>query len=398
MLIDGYWLQIQDSRMQPRHCANYRPTDTLSIEWWQTGWLLSGNKDRAFLLSCGQTTWTPGFSGFWKSLNHHITIIKSSSMNEDSKECSTTVCIQWHASVIVAEKTLTKLAAAGGHELVRQGCFFCLAGALLVPLSTWLSFTANPHAKCFSRKNTHADVFKTWNSLPSAGLDFRKEKHHQRTQDRLPDLLRQNLCFFSWFRLGVGWLSISLFRLRRSFTRRTDIVWHFPPQTSWWSLRLLLGRLLLGRRFRWCLCLHHVLSDDSQIFARHNLKQMLSFAARSVRLIACSWMHMWTVWHYHNLIAAISMRLINCMCLCTWVWTTSDQLTQPTLASQSSKMPRSARQAAWFKFFDKIRTSQTIFNGSVFPTNIAAGHLKVSAWHIFFFEPNLDSNSTRPGR
>lgn len=158
MLIDGYWLQIQDSRMQPRHCANYRPTDTLSIEWWQTGWLLSGNKDRAFLLSCGQTTWTPGFSGFWKSLNHHITIIKSSSMNEDSKECSTTVCIQWHASVIVAEKTLTKLAAAGGHELVRQGCFFCLAGALLVPLSTWLSFTANPHTKCFSRKNTHMQM------------------------------------------------------------------------------------------------------------------------------------------------------------------------------------------------------------------------------------------------
>ena len=158
MLIDGYWLQIQDSRMQPRHCANYRPTDTLSIEWWQTGWLLSGNKDRAFLLSCGQTTWTPGFSGFWKSLNHHITIIKSSSMNEDSKECSTTVCIQWHASVIVAEKTLTKLAAAGGHELVRQGCFFCLAGALLVPLSTWLSSTANPHTKCFSRKNTHMQM------------------------------------------------------------------------------------------------------------------------------------------------------------------------------------------------------------------------------------------------
>ena len=91
-------------------------------------------------------------------MNHHITIIKSSSMNEDSKECSTTVCIQWHASVIVAEKTLTKLAAAGGHELVRQGCFFCLAGALLVPLSTWLSFTANPHAKCFSRKNTHMQM------------------------------------------------------------------------------------------------------------------------------------------------------------------------------------------------------------------------------------------------
>ena len=250
----------------------------------------------------------------------------------------------------------------------------------------------------FEKEHTHANVFKTWNSLPSAGLDFRKEKHHQRTQDRLPDLLRQNLFFFSWFRLGVGWLSISLFRLRRSFTRRSDMVWHSPPHTSWWSLRLLLGRLLLRRRFRWCLCLHHVLSDDSQIFARHNLKQMLSFAARSVRLIACSWMHMWTVWHYHNLIAAISMRLINCMCLCTWVWTTSDQLTQPTLASQSSKMPRSARQAAWFKFFDKIRTSQTIFNGSVFPTNIAAGHLKVSAWHIFFFEPNLDSNSTRPGR
>ena len=83
-------------------------------------------------------------------------------MNEDSKECSTTVCIQWHASVIVAEKTLTKLAAAGGHELVRQGCFFLLGRCPSCSSFDVVVFYSQSSCQgFFEKEHTHANVFKT---------------------------------------------------------------------------------------------------------------------------------------------------------------------------------------------------------------------------------------------
>ena len=297
MLIDGYWLQIQDSRMQPRHCANYRPTDTLSIEWWQTGWLLSGNKDRAF----SAILWPDNLNSrffrlleiFESSHYYHKVIINEwrlKRMQHDSLysvACFSDCCWKDTHEACGCWWPRTRQTGVFFSAWPAPFLFLFRRGCLLQPILIPSVFRERNTHMQMSSKHEIAYLVQDW--------IFAKKKHHQRTQDRLPDLLRQNLFFFSWFRLGVGWLSISLFRLRRSFTRRSDMVWHSPPHTSWWSLRLLLGRLLLRRRFRWCLCLHHVLSDDSQIFARHNLKQMLSFAARSVRLIACSWMHMWTV-------------------------------------------------------------------------------------------------------
>jgi len=44
--------------------------------------------------------------------------------------------------MMISEKRLTQLAAAGGHVLVRQ-----VRLGLFVLLSTWLSFATNPHAE-----------------------------------------------------------------------------------------------------------------------------------------------------------------------------------------------------------------------------------------------------------